>query len=144
MKRLTTIIVLSLFLISFSNAAAKPETIIQINDNTVQTLIVGLESDNVGLQSSSAYMIGELQLTQATIQLLRILHNEENEDLRISAALALYKIGTPIAIYAVKQAIKFDESERVSKHCASFYGEHQRNKIFDEEINVDVSKTALK
>jgi len=143
-KRLTTIIVLSLFLISFSNAAAKPETIIQINDNTVQTLIVGLESDNVGLQSSSAYMIGELQLTQATIQLLRILHNEENEDLRISAALALYKIGTPIAIYAVKQAIKFDESERVSKHCASFYGEHQRNKIFDEEINVDVSKTALK
>lgn len=144
MKRLTTIIVLSLFLISFANAAAKPETIIQINDNTVQTLIVGLESDNVGLQSSSAYMIGELQLTQATIQLLRILHNEENEDLRISAALALYKIGTPIAIYAVKQAIKFDESERVSKHCASFYGEHQRNKIFDEEINVDVSKTALK
>jgi len=143
-KRLTTIIVLSLFLISFANAAAKPETIIQINDNTVQTLIVGLESDNVGLQSSSAYMIGELQLTQATIQLLRILHNEENEDLRISAALALYKIGTPIAIYAVKQAIKFDESERVSKHCASFYGEHQRNKIFDEEINVDVSKTALK
>ena len=89
-------------------------------------------------------MIGELQLSQAVIPLLRILHNEENEELRIAAALALYKIGSPIAINAVKQAIRFDDSERVSKLCANFYNEYRRNKIIDEEINVDVSKTALK
>jgi len=144
MKTLKITILLTLFLISFAGATAKPKSSVQVNDNTVETLIMGLESDNAGLMSSSAYMIGELQLDQATIQLLRVLRNENNEDLRIAAALALYKIGSPIAIYGVKQAGKFDESERVSKHCASFYNEYRKNKIIGEEINVDVSKTALK
>lgn len=127
-----------------SNALPKQKTTTQVNDNTIKTLIIGLNSNNLGLQSSSAYMIGELQLTQGVIPLLRILHTERNEELRIAAALALYKIGSPVAIYAVKQAIRFDDSERVSKLCANFYSEYLRNKISDEEINVDVSKTALK
>lgn len=144
MKTLTTLIILSLFLILASNALANPKTTTQIRDNTVESLIIGLNSDNIGLQSSSAYMIGELQLSQAVIPLLRILHNEKNEELRIAAALALYKIGSPIAINAVKQAVRFDDSERVSKLCANFYSEYLRIKFNDEEINVDVSKTALK
>jgi hypothetical protein len=144
MKIIPTIIVLALFLITSSNAVTNPKTNIQIKDNTVETLIIGLNSDNIGLKSGSAYMIGELKLKQATIPLLRVLHNEKNEEIRIAAALALYKIGSPVAIYAVKQAIKFDDSERVSKLCASFYINYLRNKFYDEEINLDVSKTALK
>ena len=146
MKTLKITILLTIFLISLAGATAKPKSNVKVNDNTVETLIMGLESDNAGLKSSSAYMIGELQLDQATIQLLRVLRNEKNEDLRIAAALALYKIGSPVAIYAVKQASRFDDSERVSKHCASFYNEYQKNKIFDEELNPtkDASKTALK
>jgi HEAT repeat protein len=89
-------------------------------------------------------MIGELQLSKAVIPLMRILHQDENEEIRIAAALALYKIGSPIAIHAVKQSIKFDESERVSKLCASFYSEYLKQKFNDEEINVNVVKTALK
>ncbi len=144
MKIITTIIVLALFLINSSNAITNPRMKIQIKDNTVETLIMGLNSDNIGLKSGSAYMIGELKLKQATIPLLRVLHNEKNEELRIAAALALYKIGSPIAIYAVRQAIKFDDSERVSKLCSSFYSNYLKNKFYGEEINVDVSKTALK
>jgi len=144
MKIITTIIVLAFFLIGSSNAITNPRMNVQIKDNTVETLIMGLNSDNIGLKSGSAYMIGELKLKQATIPLLRVLHNEKNEELRIAAALALYKIGSPVAIYAVRQAIKFDESERVSKLCASFYSNYLKNKFYGEEINVDVSKTALK
>ena len=146
MKTLKITILLTLFMISFACASSKPKSNINVNSNTVETLIMGLESDNLGLRSSSAYMIGELKLNKGIIPLMRVLHNEENEDLRIAAALALYKIGSPVAIYAVKQAGKFDESERVSKHCASFYNEYQKNKNFDEELNPnkDVSKTALK
>jgi FMN-dependent NADH-azoreductase len=44
----------------------------------------------------------------------------------------------------VKQAVRFDDSERVSKLCANFYSEYLKNKINDEIINVDVAKTALK
>jgi len=132
------------FLIGTSNAASNPKAKIQINNNTVKTLIMGLSSDNIGLKSSSAYMIGELQLSEAVIPLLRVLHNEKNEEVRIAAALALYKIGTPLAIYAVKQTIRFDESKRVSKLCASFYSEYLKDNFYGEESNVDVSKTALK
>ena len=145
MKTAATIIVLaSLILGSSSNATTNPKENIQIKENTIETLLMGLNSDNIGLKSSSAYMIGELKLSEGVIPLLKILHNEENEELRISAALALYKIGTPIAIYAVKQAIKFDDSERVSKLCANFYGEFLKNKLNDEELNNDAVMTALK
>jgi len=144
MKIITTITVLAFFLIALSSAIANPKANIQIKENTVETLIMGLNSSNIGLKSSSAYMIGELKLTEAIIPLLRILHTEKNEEIRIAAALALYKIGSPVAIYAVKQTIRFDESERVSKLCANFYNDYLKNKYYGEEINMDVSKTALK
>jgi len=143
MKKFTAFVLIAPFLVSTSTAFAGPRTNNKINDNTIQTLIIGLNSENIGLKSSSAYMIGELQITEGIIPLLRMLHNEKNEDLRISAALALYKIGSPTSIYAVKQAIRFDESERVSKHCADFYQEYQKNKFNGEESIVDVSKIAL-
>jgi len=142
MKKFTAIVLLALFLASTSIAFAEPKIKDQIKDNTIKTLIVGLESDNIGLKSSSAYMIGELQISDGIIPLLRMLHNENNEDLRIAAALALYKIGSPTSIFAVKQAIRFDESKRVSKHCANFYSEYQKNKFNGEEKIVDVSKIA--
>jgi len=144
MKPILTILLLTIIAIGTLVVSAKPRTKVKITENTVSSLIEGLNSANLGLKSSSAYMIGELQLSKAVIPLMRILHQDENEEIRIAAALALYKIGSPIAIHAVKQSIKFDESERVSKLCASFYSEYLKQKFNDEEINVDVVKTALK
>lgn len=144
MKITATILLITTFLIGTLNAATNPKAKTQIKDNTIETLIMGLSSDNIGLKSSSAYMIGELRLSEAVIPLLRVLHNEKNEEVRIAAALALYKIGSPMAIYAVRQTIRFDESKRVSKLCASFYSEYLKNNFYGEESNVDVSKTALK
>ena len=74
-------------------------------------------------------MLGELKITRAIIPLMRILHNDVNEGLRISAALALYKIGTPMSIYAVKQAGRFDESDWVNKLAQNFYAEYLREKF---------------
>jgi HEAT repeat protein len=66
-------------------------------------------------------LLGELKVSEAVIPLMKILKDDMNEQARISAALALYKIGTPLSIYAVKRAIKFDESTRVSKLANYFY-----------------------
>ena len=74
-------------------------------------------------------MLGELKISSAVVALMRVLHNDENEEVRISAALALYKIGTPMAIQAVKQAIKFDDSKRVSKLASKFYNEFMREEF---------------
>jgi len=106
-----------------------------VNENTVKSLLEGLESENLGLKTSCAYLIGELKLTEAIIPLMKLLREDESEKVRISAALALYKIGTPMSIYAVKQASKYDSSERVVKLAYGFYNEFLRNKMsYDENI----------
>lgn len=144
MNKLLLVTTFIMFLIVISITDAKPRFVSVIKQSTVESLMMGLKSENLGLRNNSAYMIGELKLSKAVIPLLNILHTEKNEELRISAALALYKIGSPIAIHAVKQAIRFDDSERVSKLCASFYNEYLKNKFYDEEINEVAAKTALK
>jgi hypothetical protein len=52
---------------------------------------------------------------------MKLLHNSSSEELRILAALSLYKIGDSRGIYAIKQSIKFDESKRVQRMCEIFY-----------------------
>lgn len=144
MKLIITILLLVFLTFEANFAHSQPKMTTHIKQNTVESLLTGLNSDNIGLKSGSAYMIGELQISKAVIPLMKMLRTSENEDLRITAALALYKIGTPMAINAVKQAIKFDESERVSKHCANFYNDFSKNGITDEGISMVAAKTALK
>lgn len=90
-------------------------------DCVKKSLLLGVESENLGLQSSAAYMLGETRCDEAVIPLLKILHNSPYEEMRIMAALSLYKIGDSRGIFAIRQAIKFDESKRVSKLCNKFY-----------------------
>ena len=97
-------------------------------DLTTNNLLIGLESNNNGLISSSAFYLGEYNSTRAVIPLMKILKNSEKEELRISAALALLKIGDARGIYAIKRAIKFDKSERVNNMCTKFYNAYLTQK----------------
>jgi HEAT repeat protein len=75
-------------------------------------------------------MIGELKVKNAVIPLLRMLRNEKSDEAKIVAALALYKLGTPMSINALFQATRFDESKRVRKICSGFYLDYiSKNKI---------------
>ncbi len=123
---LIAVLLLGITAASFGN---DDESKNDVSENSIASLLEGLASDNLGLRSSSAFMLGELKVNRAVIPLLKLLHNDKSEEARISAALALYKIGTPISIYAVKQAGKFDESERVSKLAQNFYAEYLRKKF---------------
>jgi HEAT repeat protein len=90
-------------------------------ESCIKTLLEGLQTENRGLQAGCTYMLGELCCDRGVITLLDILHNSPSEELRILAALSLYKIGDSRGIYAIKQSIKYDESERVSRLCEKFY-----------------------
>lgn len=83
-------------------------------------LLVGLKSDNLGLKTSSAYYLGEYGSSRSVNSLMSVLKNGETEEERISAAVALMKINTEQAKFAVKQRAKFDDSERVRRLCAMF------------------------
>ena len=90
----------------------------------VENLMIGLKSDNNGLISSSAFYLGEIKSQEAVIPLMKILKNSDEEELRIRAALSLLKIGDARGIYAIKRAIKFDESKRVRDICSKFYNNY--------------------
>jgi HEAT repeat protein len=92
-----------------------------------ENLINGVNSDNFGLRTSSAQMLGEIQSKRGVFALMRMLKSETDERARIVAALALYKIGDPIGIYAIKQQARFDDSQRVRRLCAIFYAEYKNN-----------------
>ena len=130
MKR---IFIVSLFLFSLSSSvvfAGNPpdKGKLVVSQNTIQSLINGIESQNTGLKTSSAYMIGELKITEAVIPLMKVMREDNNEDARIAAALSLYKLGTPFAMNAIRQAIRFDNSERVKKLCLRFYTDYLNRK----------------
>lgn len=110
----------------------------------VKNLLIGLQSDNYGLRTSSAFMLGEIKAEEAVLPLMHMLTTEECEDARIVAALALYKIDNPKGIFAVKQAIRFDDSGRVRKMCTNFYYENLRLKYGIDPKSTDSTEVATK
>jgi len=131
LKNFTTIILILVFFsgVPSSSLTKDGDKKNEVSESTVASLLLGLNSDNIGLKCSSAYMLGELKVSSAVVPLMRVLHNDENEKVRISAMLALYKIGTPMSINAVKQAIKFDDSKRVSTLANKFYDDFMREEF---------------
>ena len=122
MKKLSAIFFLLLFAGSVF-AGPNITTSSSVEDN----LIVGLNTDNLGLKTSSAYMLGEYGTSKSINSLLKVLKSGDTEEERISAAMALVKINTEQAMFAVKQNAKFDDSARVRKLCALFYNQTLKN-----------------
>lgn len=86
-----------------------------------KNLLVGLDSDNLGLRVSSAYMLGEMESEDAVDPLVKMLREDDDEGARIMAALSLVKIGTDRGLFMVKRIMKFTDSERVKNNCKRLY-----------------------
>jgi len=122
MKKLSVILMLALFATSlFGKANTTKEETIENN------LLVGLNSDNLGLKTSAAYMLGEYGTSKSINSLLKVLKSGKTDVERISAAVTLTKIGTEQSLFAVKQNAKFDDSERVRRLCRMFYNQSLQN-----------------
>jgi HEAT repeat protein len=99
-----------------------------------ENLIAGINSDNLGLKTSAAYFLGEYKCEKALYPLMHMLKCENREDVRIVAALALIKIGRAKGVFAVKRAIRFDDSERVRKLCSNFYNAYMEKEVVLEQF----------
>ncbi len=132
MKR-TLMVVISLALVAVLSTAAfagadQKESKPAFNIERVEAnLIAGVQSDNLGLRTSAAMMLGDLRSKKAVLPLMGMLKNDTDERGRIAAALALYKIGNPVGLYMVKQTARLDDSGRVRKLCWLFYQDFQEN-----------------
>ncbi len=119
------IVTLMVFAFMMTGFATEPINPVKAKSNKVElielNLLNGVSSENEGLQTSSAYFLGELKSRKAVIALMHLLHTGETEEARIVAALSLYKIGDARGMYAVQQNIKFDPSDKVRRMCENFY-----------------------
>jgi len=102
----------------------------------VDNLKVGLTSDNYGLKVSSAYVLGQLvccdvitsdDASDAIIPLLKILKDDNPDEARIVAALALYHLNSDRGAMIYEFAAKNDDSERFCKFCDLLYHEYIQN-----------------
>lgn len=122
-KSITIYSLLLLLLLSFTTTFAN-----ELNNSEYfkieKNLMIALNSDNRGLQLSAAYFLGEIKSDKAIIPLMGILHSSKDKSARQVAALALYKIDSERGMFAIKQAITFDENKQTRRLCKIFYKQH--------------------
>lgn len=94
-----------------------------IEDN----LLKGINSNNTGLVTSSAYFLGEMESDKAMIPLLRLAKNGSTEESRIIAGLSLYKIHSKIGMFRLKGLAESDDSELVRKTFVRIYNKYVSN-----------------
>ena len=129
-------LVITLLLFSTTSLAGSNKTVNK--DIIVDNLKVGLTSDNYGLRVSSAYVLGQLvsdgiitsdEASKTIIPLMKIMNDEESDEARIVAALALYQMESERGAVLFDYAARYDDSERFSKIGAVLYRAHiDRNK----------------
>jgi len=122
MKAQILILMVVLFLSSFGMANAT--TFSAKKTKSVENqLLLNLNSDIEGVRVNSINSLGNLFSESSVIPLLEKLKTDASESVRISAALSLYKIGDERGLFAIKQAITFDESKRVRNICDKIYNQ---------------------
>ena len=99
-----------------------------------QNLLAGINTDNIGLQTSSAYFLGEMKSDRAMIPLLKLVQNGETEEARIIAALSLYKIESKIGMYRLKYLAETDESELARRVFGRIYQKYVFDKYSFREL----------
>ena len=133
-KSITIYSLLLLLLLSFTTTFAKGQSKSEYS-KIENNLLEGVDSENQGLKLSSAYFLGEIKSDKAIIPLLEILHNSDECCAKQVAALALYKINSERGMFAIKQAIKFDDNEQTKRICKILYNQHL---LREQEGNIEV------
>jgi HEAT repeat protein len=109
-------------------AANAPYKSANLKENAINSLLTGVESENLGLKTSSALMLANIECPKAVIPLLRMLKSDPNEQARMTAAYALYQLKDQRGLFAIKQAVRFDDSNKVKRLCWMLYKEYLRTK----------------
>ena len=103
-------------------------------DQIEENMLIGIKSDNTGLQTSCAYFLGEMKSDLALIPLLRLVKNGETEAARIIAALSLYKIESKIGMYRLKYLAETDESKLAKRVFDIIYKKYVSDKYSFREL----------
>ena len=76
----------------------------KIPKNSIESIIIGLNSDNKGLIIGCAIMAGDYKITETVEHLAKILNSDLSYDIKTAAVYALYQIQNKEALVALKNA----------------------------------------
>ncbi len=127
----TALFVLVLFMIVAPFAWAQDSTVLAglfknaTIEATERSLVMALESESPGLQTSAALTVRELKelmpdrsFSCLVIPLMRIVKTEEADGCsRVIAAIALHELHSAIGDYAIKCAAKSCECDKMKRIC---------------------------
>ncbi len=128
-KMLTTLaVVAALVAVPFTNTQAqdaKPLTEKQLE--LIKTnVLANLEHPSLEVRAGTMQLLIDMKETYpqydlgyAVIPMMETLKSDPKPEFRILAALALYHLDSDLGRFAVERRAKFDDNERVAKHCAS-------------------------
>ena len=145
MKTLLTVIFLLLVVHTLS--AQNSTFSLEKKSAVVDNLTVGIESPNTGLHTSSALVMSDLiresyiesnDASIAMIPLLKLLRNGKTDEERIAAAVALYQLDDPVAIYQLRGVAVFDDNEKVATACKNLY--YSYHKLHHTEYLVTLNR----
>ena len=113
---ITKFVVVSLSLIfvaALGELAAQPSSIRDITDNkyALESLLMGIKSENYGVRRSSIYFAGKYRIAETEETLIEQLEREQNPDNRVLIALVLYKLQSEDGLMAVKKMAASDGDE---------------------------------
>ena len=143
MKNIIRIIVLAIFVFSaFSLLFAEniPTKAKRVEYEQIEkSLLIGLNSDNLGLKISSAYMLGEIKSKNSIPELTTFIKKVDNDKARLTAILALLKIASSESNVALNQN---DRNNEIDQLCERLMNCHTcLTEIFDpqkerEEVSI--------
>ena len=128
MKNATLILVLSLLVLTCSfKINAQSSNYKNVTKNSIKTLEQGIKSENEGVRRSSIYMAGLYKIDEVVDVLVDQLHREKDSNTKILIALALYNIGNPKGMEAVKDLSAKDQDMRVKRMTTAIYRAYTEN-----------------
>lgn len=143
MKNITKVIVFTIFVFSTSSLLFAKDLSTKTSrlkyEQIEKTLLHGLNSNNLGLKISCAYMLGEIKSQNAVPELTELINNVDNDKARLTAILALLKIASRESNVVLNQN---ESNSEISQLCERLMNCHScLTEIFDpqkaiEEVSV--------
>ena len=101
--------------------------------NCIANLSVAIQSENLGLRRSAIYLAGLYSLNEVVPVLVNQLEKENNPDVKILIALALYRMEDPEGMKAVEKLYRKDDNVRVIRMSKAILDEFNNKFVAIEE-----------
>jgi HEAT repeat protein len=92
----------------------------KFSKNAIESLIMGLNSDNEGLIRGCAIMAGDYRISETVQHLAKILNSDVSYGVKTAAVFALYQIQNKEALAALKKACANNKCQFLKKSAEAF------------------------